>query len=59
MAITSARVPLRKGPRPHLPTRGDNEAIKAKELEAQRQVALMVSLAEAESRLEGGWIGET
>jgi hypothetical protein len=33
MAITSARVPLRKGPRPRLPTGGDNEAIKAKESE--------------------------
>jgi hypothetical protein len=33
MAITSARAPLRKGPRPRLPTGGDNEAIKAKESE--------------------------
>jgi hypothetical protein len=31
-AITSAFTPLRKGPRPRLPTGGDNEAIKAKEL---------------------------
>jgi hypothetical protein len=36
VAITSARAPLRKGPRPRLPTGGDNEAIKAKELEARR-----------------------
>jgi hypothetical protein len=36
VAITSARAPLRKGPRPRLPTGGDSEAIKAKELEAQR-----------------------
>jgi hypothetical protein len=36
VAITSARAPLRKGPRPRLPAGGDNEAIKAKELEAQR-----------------------
>jgi hypothetical protein len=41
------RAPLRRGPRPHPPTGGDNEAIKAKELEARRQVALMVSPAEA------------
>jgi hypothetical protein len=49
VAITSARAPLRKGPCPHLPMGGggDNEAIKAKELEAQRQVALMVSPVEA------------
>jgi hypothetical protein len=36
VAITSACVPLQKGPRPHLPTGGDNEAIKAKEWEARR-----------------------
>jgi hypothetical protein len=36
MAITSTRAPLRKGPRPRLPTGGDKEAIKAKELEARR-----------------------
>jgi hypothetical protein len=47
MAITSARVPLRKDPRPRLPTGGDNEATKAKELGARWQVALMVSPAEA------------
>jgi hypothetical protein len=46
-ANTSACTPLRKGPRPHLPTSGDNEAIKAKELEARRQVALIVSPAAA------------
>jgi hypothetical protein len=45
--ITSAHAPLQKGPRPHLPTGGDNEAIKSKELEARRQVALMVSPAKA------------
>jgi hypothetical protein len=39
--------PLRRGPRPRPSTGGDNEAIKAKELEAQRQVALVVSPAEA------------
>jgi hypothetical protein len=43
----SMRAPLRRGPRPHPPTGGDNEAIKAKELEARRQVALVVSPAEA------------
>jgi hypothetical protein len=32
---------------------GDNEAIKAKELEARRQVALMVSLAEATTSATG------
>jgi hypothetical protein len=45
--VTSMHAPLRRGPRPHPPTGGDNEAIKAKELEARRQVALMVSPAEA------------
>jgi hypothetical protein len=35
-AIISACTPLRKGPRPRIPTRGGNEAIKAKELEARR-----------------------
>jgi hypothetical protein len=39
--------PLRRGPHPHPPTGGDNEAIKAKELDARRQVALVVSPAEA------------
>jgi hypothetical protein len=46
-AITSACTPLQKGPRPHLPTGGDNVAIKAKEPEVRRQVALTVSPAEA------------
>jgi hypothetical protein len=41
------RAPLRRGPRPRPPTGGDNKAIKAKELEARRQVALVVSPAEA------------
>jgi hypothetical protein len=45
--IISACTPLRKGPHPRLPMRDGNEAIKAKELEAQRQAALMVSPAEA------------
>jgi hypothetical protein len=36
VAITSARMPLRKSPHPRLPTGGDNEAIKAKEPEARR-----------------------
>jgi hypothetical protein len=53
MVITSARAPLRKGPRPRLPTGGDNEAIKTKELEARRQVALMVSPAEATTSATG------
>jgi hypothetical protein len=53
MAITSARAPLRKGPRPRLPTGGNNEAIKAKESEARRQVALMVSSAEATTSAVG------
>jgi hypothetical protein len=43
----SMRAPLRRGPRPRPPTGGDNEAIKAKELEARRQVVLVVSPAEA------------
>jgi hypothetical protein len=46
-AIILACTPLREGPRPRLPMGGDNEAIKAKELEARRQVALMVSPAAA------------
>jgi hypothetical protein len=46
MAV-SMRAPLRRGPRPRPPTGGNSEAIKAKELEARRQVALMVSPAEA------------
>jgi hypothetical protein len=47
------RAPLRRGPRPRPPTGGDNEAIKAKELEARRQVALMVSPAEATTTTVG------
>jgi hypothetical protein len=43
----SMRAPLRRGPRPRPPTGDDNEAIKAKELEARRQVALVVSPVEA------------
>jgi hypothetical protein len=45
--------PLRRGPRPRPPTGGDNEAIKAKELEAWRQGALVVSLAEATTSAMG------
>jgi hypothetical protein len=44
---------LRNGPRPRLPMGGDNKAIKAEELEAQRQVALMVSPAEATTSATG------
>jgi hypothetical protein len=47
------RAPLRRGPRPRPPMGGDNEAIKAKELEARRQVALMVSPAEATTSAVG------
>jgi hypothetical protein len=53
MAITSTRAPLRKGPHPRLPTGGDKEAIKAKELEARRQVALIVSPTEATTSATG------
>jgi hypothetical protein len=53
VAITSACAPLQKGPRPRLPTGGDNEAIKAKELEARQQVALMVSPAKATTSATG------
>jgi hypothetical protein len=53
VAITSARTPLRKGPRPRLPTGGDNEAIKAKEPEVRRQVALTVSPAKATTSAVG------
>jgi hypothetical protein len=52
-AITSACTPLRKGPCPCLPTGGDNEAIKAKEPEVRRQVALTVSPAEATTSAVG------
>jgi hypothetical protein len=52
MAV-SMRAPLRRGPRRRPPTRGDNEAIKAKELEARRQVALVVSPAEATTSASG------
>jgi hypothetical protein len=53
MAITSACAPLRDGPRPCLPTGGNNEAIKAKESEARQQVALTVSPAEATTSAVG------
>jgi hypothetical protein len=45
--------PLRRGPRPRPPTGGGNEAIKVKELEARRQVALIVSPAEATTSVVG------
>jgi hypothetical protein len=50
---TSMRAPLRRGPRPRPPTGGDNEAIKAKELEARRQGALVVSPVEATTSAAG------
>jgi hypothetical protein len=53
VATTSARAPLRRGPCPRLPTGGGNEAIKAKESEARRQVAPVVSPAEATTSAEG------
>jgi hypothetical protein len=53
VATTSARAPLRRGPRPRLPTGGGNEAIKAKELEARWQVVLVVSPAEATTSAAG------
>jgi hypothetical protein len=49
----SMRVPFRRGPRPCPPTGGNNEAIKAKDLEARRQVALVVSPAEATTSATG------
>jgi hypothetical protein len=49
----SMRAPLRRGPCPRLPTGGDNEAIKAKKSEAQRQVAPVVSPAEATTSAVG------
>ena len=47
VAITSARTPLRKGPRPRIPSGGGHEAINTKELAARRQATLMVSPAKA------------
>jgi hypothetical protein len=49
----SMRAPLQRGPRPRPPTGGDNEAIKAKQSEARRQVALIVSPAEATTFVVG------
>jgi hypothetical protein len=49
----SMRAPFRRGPRPCPPMGGNNEAIKAKEWEAQRQVALVVSPAEATTSAVG------
>jgi hypothetical protein len=52
-ATTSGCAPLRRGPRPRPPKGGDNEAIRAKESETRRQVALMVSPAEATTSTMG------
>jgi hypothetical protein len=52
-AIISACASLRKGPRPRLPTGGDNEAIKAKESGTQQQVAQMVPTVEATTSARG------
>jgi hypothetical protein len=49
----SMRAPLRRDPRPCPPTGGGNEAIKAKESEARRQGALVVSPAEATTSAAG------
>jgi hypothetical protein len=49
----SMHAPFRRGPRPRPPIGGDNEAIKAKEWEARRQVALVVSPAEATTSATG------
>jgi hypothetical protein len=49
----SIRAPLRRGPLPRPPTGGGNEAIKAKESEARRQVVLAVSPAEATTSAAG------
>jgi hypothetical protein len=49
----SMRAPFRRGTRLRPPTGGDNEAIKAKEWEARRQVALVVSLVEATTSAAG------
>jgi hypothetical protein len=53
MLAASIRAPLRRGPRPRPPTGDDNEAIKAKELEARWQVVLAVSPAEATTSAAG------
>jgi hypothetical protein len=53
VATTSAHAPLRRGPRPRLPTGGGNKAIKAKELEARRQVVLVVLPVEATTSAAG------
>jgi hypothetical protein len=53
VATALTHAPLRKGPRPRLPTGGGNEAIKAKESGAQWQVALTVSPAEATTSAVG------
>jgi hypothetical protein len=49
----SIRAPSQRGPRPRPPKGGDNEAIKAKELEARRQVTPVVSPAEATTSAPG------
>jgi hypothetical protein len=51
--MISTCTPMRKGPHPRLPTGGDNEAIKAKEPEVRRQVALTVSPADATTSVVG------
>jgi hypothetical protein len=51
--VASMRAPWRRGPCPRPSTGGDNEAFKAKELEARRQVALMVSPVEATTSAAG------
>jgi hypothetical protein len=53
MAITSARAPLRKGPHPRLPTGATTRPLKPKSQKARRQVALMVSPAEATTSATG------
>jgi hypothetical protein len=53
MAITSARAPLRKGPHPCLPTGATTRPLKPKSRKARRQVALMVSPAEATTSATG------
>jgi hypothetical protein len=53
VATTPGCAPLQGGPRPCPPMGGDNEAIKAKESGTRRQVALMVSPAEATTSATG------
>jgi hypothetical protein len=53
MAITSTRVPLRKGPHPHLPMGATTRPLKLKSRKARWQVALMVSPVEATTSATG------